>query len=132
VTYQPSRSTETISPPAAQAEEAIHWGKVVAIGVGSLIAFAIAIWISWGYMRAREKLLQPRGPDPIPLDVGKIDIGIVEQVPFDITRSFAAYRKDRMDRLEHWGWIDRKQGLVHEPIAKAMDDVVSELSGRKK
>jgi hypothetical protein len=130
VTYHPSHSTETIPPPEAQAEEAIHWGKVIGVGVGSLVAFSLATWISWSFMRGREKVLQPNGPDPIPVQIGQGEIGIVDQVPFDVARSSAAYRKDQMVRLEHWGWVDRKQGIVHKPIKDAMDEVVSELSGK--
>ena len=126
MTYQPSRSTEQMTPPETQAEEAIHWGKVIGVGVGSIILFTVATWISFSFMNAREKLLQPNGPDPIPLQIGQGEIGIVDQAPFDVTRSFAVYRKDRTDRLTHWGWVDRKQGLVHMPIETAMEKVVAE------
>ena len=83
-------------------------------------------------LNAREKLLQPNGPDPIPMQIGQGEIGIVDQVPFDVTRSAAVYRKDRTARLARWGWIDRKQGLVHMPIETAMEKTVSELSRQKK
>jgi hypothetical protein len=130
MTVNPSRAGEQMAPPQAQAEEAIHWGKVVGVGVGALVAFTLATWISWRFMNAREKLLQPNGPDPIPRQIGQSEIGIVDQVPFDITRSFAVYREDRNYRLTHWGWIDRKQGIVHMPVETAMERVVSE--GEKK
>jgi len=126
VTYHPSHSTEHLPPPEAQAEEAIHWGKVLGVGVGSLIVFAIAILVVLRMLHAREKALQPMGPDPLPMQLGQGEIGIVDQVPFDVTRALQAYRSDRLSRLESWGWLDRKAGLLHMPIEEAMDRVVKE------
>ena len=126
MTYHPSHSTEHLPPPEAQAEEAIHWGKVLGVGVGSLIVFAIAILVVLRMLHAREKALQPMGPDPMPLQMGQAEIGIVDQTPFDVTRALQNYRTDRMQRLETWGWVDRKAGTVHMPIDRAMELVVQE------
>ena len=126
MTFHPSHSTEQMAPPPAQAEEAIHWGKVLGVGVGSLIVFATAILVVLRKLHAREKALQPMGPDPLPMQLGQGEIGIVDQVPFDVTRANANYRKERTDRLGSWGWVDRKQGLVHMPIETAMEKVVRE------
>jgi hypothetical protein len=132
LTDQPSHATEQIAPPEAQAEEAIHWGKVIGVGVGAIVLFALSIWISYRFMYSEEKVLQPHGPDPIPLQIGQGEIGLVEQAPFGMSRSLAVYRKERTDRLTHWGWVDRKQGIVHMPIDVAMAKTVKELSGQKK
>ena len=126
MTYQPSHSTEHLPPPEEQAQEAIHWGKVISIGVGSLIIFAISIWISTAMMHAREKALQPIGPDPMPVQIGQLEIGIVDQAPFDVTRALQNYKDDRNARLSSWGWVDRKNGVVHMPIDEAMERVVKE------
>ena len=72
MTYHPSHSTEHLPPPEAQAEEAIHWGKVLGVGVGSLIVFAIAILVVLRMLHAREKALQPMGPDPLPMQLGQM------------------------------------------------------------
>ncbi len=126
MTYEPSHSTENLPPPEAQAEEAIHWSKVLGVGIGALIAFTIAVWITARFMQTRERMLQPSGPDPIPRQIGEGEIGIVEQVPFDVSRAAAQYRRERLERLGSWGWVDRKRGIVHMPIEKAMDAVVAE------
>jgi hypothetical protein len=126
MTYEPSHSTENLPPPEAQAEEAIHWSKVLGVGIGALIAFTIAVWITARFMQTRERMLQPNGPDPIPRQIGEGEIGIVDQVPFDVARAAAQYRRERLERLGSWGWIDRKRGIVHMPIEKAMDAVVAE------
>ncbi len=126
MTYEPSHSTENLPPPEAQAEEAIHWSKVLGVGIGALIAFTIAVWITARFMQTRERMLQPNGPDPVPRQIGEGEIGIVDQVPFDVSRAAAQYRRERLERLGSWGWVDRKRGIVHMPIEKAMDAVVAE------
>jgi hypothetical protein len=115
-----------MSPPPVQAAEGIKWSAVLGIGIGSLVVFAIAIYIVLRMLHAREKTLQPLGPDPMPLQIGQVEIGIVDQVPYDVTRALQSYRNDRMQRLETWGWVDRKAGTIHMPIDRAMDLVVQE------
>jgi hypothetical protein len=126
MSHQPSHSTEQMTPPQAQAEESIHWGKVIGVGVGAIALFTIATLVSYRVMTVREKELQPLGPDPLPHQIGQNEVGIVDQVPFDVTRALEVYRNDRNRRLESWGWVDRKAGLVHMPIEEAMDAVVKE------
>ena len=115
-----------MAPPPLQAEEAIAWSKVIGTGVGALALFAIATFISFKFMHAREKALQPLGPDPIPAQMGEAEINIVDQVPFDVTRSLQAYKKERSEKLNNWGWKDKKAGVVHMPIDRAMDLMVQE------
>lgn len=115
-----------MSPPPEQAVEGIQWPAVLGVGIGALIVFAIAIYIVLRMLHAREKALQPLGPDPMPLQIGQSEVGIVDQVPYDVSRALESYRNDRMKRLETWGWVDRKAGTVHMPIDRAMDLVVQE------
>jgi hypothetical protein len=126
MSHKPSHSTEQMNPPQAQAEESIHWAAVIGVGAFAIVLFAVATLISYRFMNMREKELQPLGPDPIPRQIGQSEIGIVDQVPFDVTRAFQAYRDDRNARLESWGWVDRKASIVHMPIEEAMDRVVKE------
>jgi len=126
MSHKPSHSTEQMSPPQAQAEESIHWNAVVGVGVGAIILFSVATLISYRFMVHREKELQPLGPDPIPVQIGQKEIGIVDQVPFDVSRALETYRDDRAHKLDTWGWVDRKAGVVRMPIQEAMDRVVME------
>ena len=132
MSHEPSHSTAHLSPPPAQAEEGIGWSGVIGTGVASILIFAIATFVVYRYLDQREKVLQPVGPLPIPAQMGQAEIGIVDQVPFDVARAAQAYRKDEIERLSSWGWIDRKQGTVHMPIDRAMDLVVQEQKGPKK
>ena len=130
MSHQPSHATEHMSPPAAQAEEAINWLAVIGTGLAALIVFSLATLVVWRYLDAREKVLQPNGPAVIPA-LGQAEIGIVDQVPFDVTRALQVYRNEQVERLSSWGWMDRKQGTIHMPIDRAMDLVVREEKERK-
>jgi hypothetical protein len=126
MSHEPSHSTEHMSPPPAQAEEIINWFAVIGTGLAAIIVFSIATFVVWRYLEMREKVLQPAGPAVIPAKLGQAEIGIVDQVPFDVTRAVQVYRNERIERLSSWGWMDRKQGTIHMPIDKAMDLVVQQ------
>ncbi len=132
MSHEPSHSSEYMAPPPAQAEEGIRWFGVIGTGVASLLIFAIATFVVYRYMGQRERSLQPVGPLPIPAEMGKAEVGIVDQVPFDVTRASQAYRSERIERLSSWGWMDRKQGTIHIPIDRAMDLVLAEQKEPKK
>ena len=126
MSHEPSHSSEHLPPPKEQAEEAISWPRVIGVALGAVIVFTVSILIVLRILHGRERALQPFGPDPLPGEIGKSEIGIVDQVPFEVNRSLQLYRQERLQRLESWGWIDRKQGIVHMPIEEAMDRVVRE------
>ena len=132
MSHEPSHSTEHMSPPPAQAEEIIKWSAVIGTGLAAIIVFSIATFVVWKYLDGREKFLQPSGPAVVPAQLGQAEIGIVDQVPFDVTRAVQKYRNDQIERLSSWGWMDRKQGTIHMPIEKAMELVVQEHDKEQK
>ena len=129
--HEPSHSTEHMSPPPEQAEEGIRWFGVIGIGVAALLVFTIGTFIVWRYLDVRQKMLQPGGPAVVPR-LGQAEVGIVDQLPFDVTRAVQVYRNDRIERLSSWGWMDRKQGTIHMPIDRAMDLVVQQQEKEQK
>ena len=126
MTYEPSHSAEHLPPPPAQAEEGIRWFAVIGTGAGTILVFVIAIFIVYRFLNERERALQPLGPDPIPAMLGQPEIGIVDQVPFDVSRGAQTYRKESLERLSSWGWMDRQRGVIHMPIDRAMEMVVQQ------
>ena len=126
MSQNPSHAAGHVAPPPAQAKEGLRWGAIVGVGLGWTLLFVASIFIIVKVLHAREKALQPNGPDPLPREIGQTEIGIVDQVPFDVYRTLEKYQKDRTSYLQHWGWVDRKAGTVHMPIADAMERVVQE------
>ena len=125
MSHQPSHATELMDPPAAQAEEGIPWGKVLAVGIGWAILLVVSIWIVVRVLHAREKELQPNGPDPLPVQIGQGEIGIVDQVPFQGDVRLQKWKAERAEWLNGYGWVDRARGVAHIPIDRAMDEIVA-------
>jgi len=132
MSHEPSHATEHMEPPPEQAEEGIRWFGVIGTGAASILVFAIATFVVWRYMNHREKLLQPIGPMPVPAELGKPEVGIVDQVPFDVTRTLQIYKAGELERLSSWGWMDRKQGTIHMPIDRAIELQAQEQKEPKK
>jgi hypothetical protein len=47
-------------------------------------------------------------------------IGIVEQRLFSLSVEPTDWRKNQLERLHGWGWVDRPAGLIHVPVEEAM------------
>lgn len=99
--------------------------RILAVGAASLIFFAVASWftIRYGYDRTRAEML-PDGPAALPAEIGRNKVGIVEQRMFSLAVEPAEWRQHQIQRLETWGWVDRKAGVIHVPIDDAMVRVV--------
>ncbi len=99
-------------------EDRISTGKIVAVGVGSLVLFFLASLVTAMYQQVR---LGEHGPIPIPPEVGQSKIGLVEQQQFDVAVRGERDRAARVERLGTYGWVDRSAGVVHVPIDVAME-----------
>jgi hypothetical protein len=95
--------------------------RILAVGAASLLFFAVASWftIRYGYDRTRAEML-PDGPAAPPAEIGRNKIGIVEQRLFTMAVEPAEWRRQQAERLQTWGWVDRKAGVIHVPIDQAM------------
>ena len=86
---------------------------------------------STGILRGTARTLQPTGPLAPAKDVGKPEIGIVDQTPFETTRGAERYRRRDLEILSSYGWVDREKGIIHIPIDRAIDRFLSEQQGKK-
>lgn len=103
----------------------MNLGKIVIIGVASLAIFAAGIVWSYQLMVGRENELGAHGIARVPSEIGKPEIGIVDQVPFAIDHRLEAWQAENAKRLSTYGWIDRAKGVARIPIEKAMEQVVA-------
>ena len=131
MSQEPSHSTEHLPPPEAQADEHIAGFKVVAIGVTALVVFGAATWWSSRILDRTARTLSPAGPLPIGKEIGKAEIGIVDQTPFETTRGAEHYRREQLQRLNSYGWVDPAKGIIHVPIEKAIEQLLAEQQGKK-
>ncbi len=95
--------------------------RVVAVGVAALVLFTVASWVTIKYgLHGVQAQVLPDGPPAPPAEIGKNKIGIVEQRLFSLAVEPADWRRQQEQRLGSWGWVDRKEGIVHVPVEEAM------------
>ena len=131
MSHQPSHSTEHLPPPEAQADEHVASFKIVAVGVIALLVFGAATIWSARILDRTARTLSPAGPLPVGKEIGKPEIGIVDQTPFETTRGGEKYRREALQRLNSYGWVDPQKGVIHVPIDKAIDQLLSQEQGKK-
>jgi hypothetical protein len=108
-----------------QSEDQIDFAKVIAVGVVSLVIFALGtLWAVAIFHRetARSKAATGQAAQPV---LGRAEIGIVDQVLFEGDHRLATWRAERAARLNGYGWMDRSKGIVHVPIERAMEQVAA-------
>jgi hypothetical protein len=121
-----SHSTENEHPPGHESEDAIDFKKVIWVGVFSLLAFTGGtIWALAILHHETEKAHAATGVPRLPAELGKAEIGIVDQVLFEGDQRVTTWRAARAARLNGYGWVDRSKGIVHIPIERAMDEAAS-------
>ena len=106
------------------ASDEIAYGKVIAVGVVSLLIFAFStVWAAYILSHETKKNEQATGAIHRPSRVEREEIGIIDQVPFSVDRRLARWRGEHNGRLNSYGWIDRSKGIAHVPIEQAMNAI---------
>ena len=99
-------------------EDHIPSGPILAVGVGALVIFFLGSFVTLSWLRMKEG---DRPPLPVPQELGRSKIGLVEQQLFDATTRGRRDLEARRERLGSYGWVDRPAGVVHLPIERAME-----------
>ena len=107
----------------ANSADAVNYGKVIGVGVGSLAIFALSIWWAAAIWHGAIDDAQAKAGRAKAFDTTRTEIGIVDQVPFSSDKRLPKWRHDRKMQLEHYGWVDKTKGIVRIPIRAAMDKV---------
>jgi len=104
----------------------MNLGKIVVIGLVSLTLFAVGIVWAYQLMVRRQAAIESTtGIAGEAAQLGKVEIGIVDQVPFEIDHRVEKWRADYKKALSSYGWVDRAKGIVRIPIEQAMERVVA-------
>jgi hypothetical protein len=107
------------------AADAVRYDLVIAVGVVSLIIFALSIWWSAMIWRGTMHDTEAKEGRAREFDRGRTEIGIVDQVPFVSDTRLHGWRADRKWELEHYGWVDKAKGVVRMPVEEAMTKVAA-------
>ncbi len=119
-----SERVETSGHGVRAEEDRVPTLRLAAIGIGALVLFVGASLTSVWVMDAQIREALPDGPPAMPSELGKQKIGIVEQQLFENATRWTDERDAQRRKLESYGWVDRKAGVVHIPVDRAMDLVV--------
>ncbi|QSQ23416.1 hypothetical protein JY651_00035 [Pyxidicoccus parkwayensis] len=115
-----------VGPHGVAAEEDhLVMGKVVGIGVGSLIIFLVGILWAWRIQVRTMEEAQPDGPPPRPAALGQYEVGIVNQRLFE-QDWHAADKIGGQHQALGAGWGDQPGVKAHVPIDEAMERVITE------
>lgn len=105
--------------------DAVDYGKVIGVGVASLMLFALSIAVAGKLMHATQDDIESKVGHAREIDTKRSEIGIVDQVPFDADRRLPSWRAERKAYLEGYGWVDRAKGVAHIPIEQAMEQILA-------
>ena len=103
--------------------DAVNYRKVIGVGVGSLVLFALSIWWAVIIWHGAINDAQTKAGRAKAFDTTRTELGIVDQVPFSADKRLPKWRQDRKMQLEHYGWVDKIKGVGRIPIQAAMDKV---------
>jgi hypothetical protein len=92
--------------------------SVLLVGFGALAIFLAAAGATITWIR-HSNAVTPQAA--LPPEVGQSKIGLVEQQLFDTHLRGARDRAAQQARLDGFGWVDREAGVLHIPIATAME-----------
>jgi hypothetical protein len=125
---EPTATPRTDDHPA-QEEDRVEVTKLIVIGVVALIVFTVGVLWSWAILRARRPDLRGPGSTAGATQIGRREIGIVDQIPFASRTDPEVGRAAARRKLNGYGWVDRRRGIIRVPIERAIDHMVGGRGG---
>ncbi len=105
---------------ATQAEN-LPIGKVITVGLVSLLVFAVGSVWALEIRSATIASMNPSGAIGLPQNFGAEEQGIVDQIPFELNHWVKDDRAASKKQLHGYGWVDRQAGVIHIPIEHAIE-----------
>ena len=99
--------------------------KIIVVGVVALAVFTAGIIWAYFLMVGFKADIHKNGVAKKGSEVGKSEIGIVDQVLFSDDHRLENWKAEHRKRLDSVGWVDKSKGIVHIPIDQAMQKVVA-------
>lgn len=104
--------------------EGIEWRKVVALAVVTLGVYTIGVMFA--YLEWRVAQAAQNAHPSVPARIGERRINLLIQPMFEVETEAYQQRDREAARLDSYGWTDRDAGLIHIPILRAMDDLLTD------
>jgi hypothetical protein len=126
MSHHPQTSTD--GPHGVQEHahaDGMNLSKIIMVGVVALAVFAAGvIWAYFIYTGAKAEI-NKNGAAKQGSEIGKTEIGIVDQVLFSDDHRLEDWKAAHRKHLDGVGWVDKAKGIVHIPIEQAMQKVVA-------
>jgi hypothetical protein len=90
-----------------------YWGA-------ALFAVLILVVFSMRLLFAHFAASQPLGPPPTPFATVR-PLPVEPRLQVNAAQDWQTYWQAQQDILNHYGWVDKQQGVVRVPIDHAMD-----------
>ncbi len=90
---------------------------LAALALTVLLGWAIPTWLQAGLVARRQESLP--AANPLSAAFGR-KVPPSPRLQVNPDRDIAAYRAAQAARLNGYGWVDRRDGIVHIPIERAM------------
>lgn len=102
-------------------DERLPVGKLAVVSIITLVSFAIGILWTVQIMNAVVEANETAtGPRREATEIGRPEIGIVDQQLFAVERRADDFAQIKLQALQSAGWVSRKEQIVHIPIEQAM------------
>ena len=106
----------------------------VGLAIGVVLVSFVSLWVFDGFVAYERKIKRSRfplsadlrgrlPPEPRLEQIHRLEAGEAVEAPTPLYT-------DEQRRLDSYGWVDKKAGVVHIPIERAMKMVVEENRGK--
>lgn len=112
--------------PPVQEPEGLSSRRAVAIAIFFGVLFFFAVLWSVRIFKTEERVLAPQGTITVPAEIGKSEIGIVNQRLFELQLEAQQKKNEQLKWLNSYGWTDREKQIIHIPIDQAMEKLAAE------
>jgi hypothetical protein len=110
--------------PESQEPEGISTKRVIAIAIVFLIIFTLATIWAVSIWRRDERRIPKQ--EAVPADVGKPQVGMVNQRLFELQLEAQRKREEQLQRLNSYGWVDSERQIIHIPVRRAMEKMAED------
>jgi len=116
-------TVEAVEPTKPSDPERLPIGKILAVATIAAVVFGLSVLWAERTLRAESRTTEPA---LIPPEVGRSQIGMVNQRLFELHQEAIKKRAEQERRLNSYGWVDRDKQIIHLPIERAMEQMAAE------
>ncbi len=113
-------------------DERLPTALLATVAIIALVVFAAGVFWAMKIMESVQgEIVAATGPHREPDQLGRQEIGIVDQTLFTREKRAADMRASTQKRLGSAGWVSQRQQIVHIPITAAMEAVAGGKQARQ-